>query len=140
MNRRDAIRLAKGAVAYLYEDDPEFVQGGCSDVSEVIAAFLESLGVEVGVIYGWARPGRDDPFMHAWLNIAGERFDPVLWVFRDDLSRYFYKKEKGVSAVLYCELFGMDEQITELTEAMNSGKLKPKRPELVEEESESNDW
>lgn len=137
MTRKEAVDLAKGAAAFLYEDDPDYVEAGCSDVSEVIAKFLKKHGVAVEVVYGEARLGRSgEPFMHAWLDIVGEQFDPVLWIFRDDLSRYRYKVEPGIKTALYCDFVDSDYHLKELESAYKKGKLKPERPELIEEHQE----
>ncbi len=136
MTRKEAVALAKGIAAYLYEDDPEHVEGGCSDVAELIAAFLRRQDVLVQVIYGNARRGRSgESFMHAWLDIGGERFDPVLWIFHEDLERYRYKVEPGVEGALYCELDKEDEKswVDQLETAWKDGKLKSESPELIEE-------
>ena len=135
MNRREAIRLAKGAAAWLYNDDPDFVDAGCSDVSEVIAQFLSQLGVDVKVLYGWARWGRGEKFMHAWLEIGGERLDPVLWVFRNDLSKYSYKVEPNVAEAL--KVHDPEEEqfrVDELERERKKGRLRPEKPEIPEAE------
>lgn len=144
MTRREAVDLAKGIAAYLYKDDPEHVEGGCSDVSELIAAFLERQGVLVRVIYGNARRGRSgELFMHAWLDIDGERFDPVLWVFYKDkdLARYRYEADPGIATVLYCEMEEDDEAswMETLETAWRDGKLRPERPELIDEHQPEED-
>lgn len=95
--------LAQRAAIHLFQTDPEFVVGGCSDVSEVIAAWLKTRGYAVEPVYGAARYGKKDWFMHAWMTIEGQRFDPTLWVQRPN-RRYQYREDPGVAKALRCDV------------------------------------
>jgi hypothetical protein len=113
-----AIRLAQQAADYLYEDDPDFVEAGCSDVSQVIAELLQRRGFSVERVYGWAKKGkRGEPFMHAWLTIEGEHFDPTLWVQGRKLDQYQYKVEPGTQVALESP-DDMSYYVDELDEAL----------------------
>lgn len=144
MTKKEAINLAKGAAAFLYQENPEHFEGGCSDNSEVIAAFLRDLGVTVNVVYGHAK-AQVKPFRHAWLDILGERFDPTLWIFYNDKGLKFFRYEvkPRVRSFLYCHDFDdpeeMSYQIQSLKEAYEAGQLKPDRPELIEEHQPEED-
>jgi len=104
MSKREALKLARDAAAFLYEEDPEWVEGGCSDVSEVISEFLRGQGYEAKAIYGVAKRGREESFYHAWMEVMGERFDPVLWVRGRKLSEYRYEVKPRVKAALACDI------------------------------------
>lgn len=95
--------LAQRAALHLFNTDPEFVIGGCSDVSEVIAAWLKTRGYAVEPVYGAARYGKREWFLHAWLTIEGQRFDPTLWVQRPK-RRYQYTEDPGVAQALRCDV------------------------------------
>lgn len=100
----EAISLAKRAANHLYLQDPEFVQGGCSDVSEVLAAWLKTRGYAAEPVYGIARRGKKAGFMHAWMLIEGELFDPVLWVQDFPVHQYKYKLAPDVAQALRCDV------------------------------------
>jgi hypothetical protein len=100
-----AINLAKGAVSYLYEDDLDFVVGGCSDVAEVISEFLRRRGFQAQAVYGVARKGKHGvPFLHAWIDILGRRFDPVIWVQDRKTGSYRYRVDPTVKKALACDV------------------------------------
>lgn len=101
--RQKALWLAMRGVEWLYGEDPDFVLGGCSDVSEVLSRFLKGRGYGAEVLYGRAKKGvRGEPFMHAWLWIEGEEFDPVLWVQDADIERHRYRLQPAVKEALTC--------------------------------------
>lgn len=121
MFQKDApgIALAKRAALYLYQTDPEFVVGGCSDVSEVIAAFLQKRGYQAQAVYGAARRGKKSFFLHAWLDIEGERFDPTIWVQDRQPQKYNYKVEPEVAQALRCDLeYILEGTVEELDEKL----------------------
>ena len=100
----EALALAKRATIYLYQTDPEFVIGGCSDVSEIIAAWLQTKGYAVRPVYGVARYGKLRGFLHSWLDIEGRIFDPVLWVQGRKMEKYAYREEPDAAKALRCDI------------------------------------
>lgn len=120
MKQDEAHALAKRAAAYLYEDDPYYVIGGCSDISEVIAELLRHRGYVAKVIYGIVKRGKKGvPFEHAWLNLEGRRFDPVLWVVEAQPERYIYRSKPEVMDALACEVqWQRDNIVPELEKAL----------------------
>ena len=96
--------LARRASIHLFQTDPEFVVGGCSDVSEVISAWLKTRGYSVEPVYGAARHGKKDWFLHAWMNVEGQRFDPVLWVQGKKMEKYTYTEDQEVASALRCDV------------------------------------
>lgn len=137
------VRIAKKAATILYEENPEYVRGGCSEVSEVIARVLRRLGYKARVIYGLFAPGADpkreffdlqnDIYEHAWVEVERERFDPTLWVQRrlardlQELPRYgdygLYRKERGAIArnirnALFCFEEVDQEYVEQILEAL----------------------
>lgn len=118
--REEALDLAGRAVTYLYREDPEFVVGGCADVSEVLAAWLKSRGYAVEPVYGFARHGRKPWFMHAWLDVEGERFDPVLWVQGRPVNKYRYSTKPEVAEALLCDVeYIVESSVEELDRAFS---------------------
>jgi hypothetical protein len=114
MSRQEqALDLASRAAVFLYQEDPEFVEGGCSDVSEVLAAWLQKRGFNVKVVYGTAHRRKQEPFMHAWLDVDGLRFDPVLWVQGFPVDKYVYRVDPGVASALLCDIETIIEDMME---------------------------
>lgn len=93
---KGALDLAKKATKHLYKVSPRWVKGGCSDISEIIASFLMSRGYQAEAVYGRSRKGDGKPFSHAWLEIEGHVFDPVLWAQKRPLKSYFYQSDESV--------------------------------------------
>lgn len=73
-----ALALAKLAAKQLHAKDPDFFEGGCADISKVICTLLRRRGHSAMVRYGHGRH-QGKRFPHAWLEVAGRPFDPVLW-------------------------------------------------------------
>lgn len=67
-NHRLARDLVRRAVKALYEEDAEFVEGGCAGVARLVAKIVP----EARVVVGYA-----DGVPHAWLNVRGEVVDPI---------------------------------------------------------------
>jgi hypothetical protein len=111
--------LARRAVIHLFRGDPEFVVGGCSDVSEVISAWLKKRGYAAEPVYGVARHGKQEWFPHAWMSVEGRRFDPVLWVQGKNMSKYKYTEDPEVAGMLRCDVeFIVEGSIEELDMAI----------------------
>lgn len=93
----EAIDLAKAAVSHFYRIAKPWVKAGCSDLSEIIAEFLRRRGFDAKAVYGLSKKGENGkPFGHAWIDIEGEEFDPVLWVQKRPLSQYQYLPDESV--------------------------------------------
>lgn len=124
--------LAERAAIYLFQSDPEFVVGGCSDVSEVIAAWLKKRGYSAEPVYGHARYGKRDWFPHAWLTVEGRRFDPVLWVQACDMEKYRYREDPDVEGMLLCDVeFILEGSVEELDQVITrrlKGEISTARP------------
>ena len=114
-------KLVLAAARWLNEDDPEFVEGGCGDVSTVIADLFRLLdipGVEVvsGIATRRAKAARvydeeaggyavvePEPVWHAWLVVDGETIDPT-WSARFGRKGARYDVDMGVLDSLTCAL------------------------------------
>ena len=104
MSRKsEAMLLAQRAAIHLFSTDPELVVGGCSDVSEVISAWLKTRGYAAEPVYGAARYGKREWFLHAWMNVEGRRFDPTLWAQGRKRS-YQYMVDPEVAKALRCDV------------------------------------
>jgi hypothetical protein len=118
--RSEAMSLAERAAIHLMQTDPEFVVGGCSDVSEVISEWLRRKGYSAEPVYGVARRGKQPWFLHAWMNIEGQRFDPVLWVQGMRMQKYSYKAESGVAGALRCDVeYIIESSVGDLDQAIS---------------------
>lgn len=103
--RAEGLSLAKRASIYLFQTDPEFVVGGCSDISEILSEWLKRKGYQAEAVYGAARYGKKGSwFLHAWMEIEGARFDPVLWVQNRKMSKYTYEIEPKAAEALKCDV------------------------------------
>ncbi len=103
--RSEALELAERAALHFYQTDPEFVEGGCSDVSEVLVAWLQTRGYQAEAIYGSAKRGRTGTwFLHAWMKVEGRRFDPVLWVQERETAKYKYNENPSAAEALQCDV------------------------------------
>ena len=105
---RTTLRLRKlrQAARALSEDDWEWFEGGCADVSVVLAMGAERAGWKnVRVISGTAqvRPGLPKVF-HAWLDVGGERLDPTWEVLFGKQGRNYQGEEDDY----YC--FGVEPE------------------------------
>ena len=81
------LELAERAARWIYQHDPDFFEGGCAEVSQVIKRFLETEGIPVRLVTGHA-VWRREKVRHAWLEVEGVRFDPVYSVQRIHPRRY----------------------------------------------------
>ncbi len=90
-------------------------------MSEVISAFLRHRGYRSEPIYGVARRGKNGEwFMHAWMDVEGSRFDPVLWVRdRNVGKKYSYQVEPEVGDALRCDVeFIIESSLEELDQIL----------------------
>lgn len=80
MNRTDdeAEQLLTQAAKLLHEDDPDWFEGGCWDVANVLAEYARRRGIEVRVAAGQARARKAGSFPHAWLVVRNRLFDPIV--------------------------------------------------------------
>lgn len=80
----EVLLFLRHASRLLWEARPEWVEGGCADVSGTLAEVCRRLGVEgVSVAHGRAwmgKPSSGRCLPHVWLDVHGMAFDPVLWV------------------------------------------------------------
>lgn len=74
--RSTSLELANAAARWIYHNDPEFFEGGCADVVQVIRRFLEAKRVPVRLVTGYA-VFRNEKVPHVWLEIEGQQFDPT---------------------------------------------------------------
>jgi len=123
-----ALELAKAAAKHFYRVNPQWVVSGCSDVSEVISEFLRRRGVRAKTVYGMAKRGGGRPFEHAWMEIEGLEFDPVLWAQGRRLSQFQYHRKAAVRKVFEagrCALRGdIDEGALEELELMIAAAMR----------------
>lgn len=111
----EPLKLARRAAIYLYQTDRDFVVGGCSDVSEVIAAWLKKKGYNAEAVYGAARYGKKAWFLHAWIEVDGKRFDPVLWVQGRNMAKHEYTIEPEAAKALRCDVeYILESSVEEL--------------------------
>jgi hypothetical protein len=110
-----ALRLLKNAVQYLYDSDFELVEGGCADVSEILAAFAKNKGFDVEVVYGEAIVG-GEVYHHAWLTVYGKRFDPTWWVqqLRGGTYREDPLAKHRICSLIEATGVGLDHYVSEL--------------------------
>jgi hypothetical protein len=74
---------------WLAHADPDWALGGCADMSVVIHAFCQREGIPSRVVCGIGFSSRSKTGTpHAWLEIAGSRFDPTADVFGFDFHTY----------------------------------------------------
>jgi hypothetical protein len=120
---RAAIALAKRAVKYLYEDDPDFVTGGCGDVSILLAKLLQQRGYAAVVRYGYGEQ-HGERYFHAWLDVDGAPFDAVLWVqrARAKLHPVAREEEPGIAAIIGCDLDEDDWRLNDVLEHLGLGQ------------------
>ena len=99
-------RIMKAA-KFLYEDDPDWFQGGCADVSIVIKMAAKQAGINgVQVVSGFARSAPDRAIVHhAWLEVGNIRMDPV-WETLFGERGVAYQEEGGS----FIDCFGVEEE------------------------------
>jgi hypothetical protein len=94
------LRVLRLAAQELWDDDPEWFEGGCADVVAVLEAFARRLGLkQVRAEYGVASGGP-----HAWLRVGRRLYDP-----RADVEQIRYRGYRR-SPGLTCEWFGVMEE------------------------------
>ena len=62
----NGIDLARRATRWLCQHDPDFFEGGCAEVCQVISQFLERRGIPVRLVTGYA-VWTHERVPHAWL-------------------------------------------------------------------------
>lgn len=111
-----ALGLLKWAAMWLEEDDPEWVEGGCADMSGLLFDFAVVRGLNgVRVVSGWASRGRSAKmgFPHVWLDVDGTRFDPVAFSRSRPLMTYVEDASAGRLAVSGSYLDPDDDMVRE---------------------------
>jgi len=116
----DAKKLLLAAGRALYQDNPEYVEGGCGDVVHAIKAFADAVGLTgVEVEAGFATLRRKAEWVfdedtgeeykaipesvwHAWLKVDGEIVDPT-WHAVFGKAGAKYTVNMSVLDMLVCE-------------------------------------
>ena len=77
----DKLEELKKAAEWLHEDDPEWVEGGCADVSGLLLDYAAERGMKgVRALSGTSsRRKKGGGFPHVWLTVDGVIFDPVAY-------------------------------------------------------------
>ncbi len=105
-NEMDTSSRIMKAAKFLYEDDPDWFQGGCADVSMVIEMAAKQAGLDrVRVVSGMAQSAPDRQMVrHAWLEVGDRRVDPT-WETIFGKQGISYEEESGSF-----NCFGVEEE------------------------------
>ena len=108
-NPHEIIRTLKRIVQVWKQEDPEWVQNGCADVSHALWQICQRKGWPCQIITGTAKSGRGEPFIHAWLNIEGTLFDPVAFASNYRVKHYFaYEQDQAAHVKTISDTFGVE--------------------------------
>lgn len=113
------LRLLKRATRWLLEDDPEFVQEGCADVSLLLTLFCVQRRIPVKLVTGWAVFANNERFNHVWLIVHGQQFDPTYWVQRIKPLEYV-RARMPLAHFFGIERDSVDWRLPELEAALNT--------------------
>jgi len=89
------------AADWLADDDEEWTEGGCADMSGLLADYAKTRGIPVRVVTGWAsrKTNAKNGFPHAWLEVDGMRFDPSAYVNKIPIKTWVEDESIGRLAV-----------------------------------------
>lgn len=77
--RQSPLDRVKEAVDWLYDEDPEFVDGGCYDTTLFVKKVCQRLRIRCQIVTGHVIDDFGNDIQHAWVVVAGEPFDPVAY-------------------------------------------------------------
>lgn len=101
--QNDVLKKLKVAAVWLYEDDSEWVEGGCADVSGLLLDYAKAVRLEdVHVKSGWASRSANAKkgFPHVWMSVQGQHFDPVAYAQGIVFKTYMEDEEMAQLAIL----------------------------------------
>lgn len=84
---RQRIAKFKQIADVWYDEQPDWVEGGCADVSLALWQIAKKLKWPCLLVTGCATV-KSDEFNHVWLQMSGVRFDPVAYACGYRVKRY----------------------------------------------------
>lgn len=69
----------KEIVDWLYDEDPDFVEGGCYDTVLFLQKVCRRLRIPCRVVTGHVIDDFGGDIPHAWVTVVGKLFDPVAY-------------------------------------------------------------
>jgi len=100
-----AIRILRKVVRRLAEEDSEFVEGGCADVSFFLAELCKKAGITAILLTGDAVFADGGRCQHVWMEVQGVQYDPV-YFFSGVRPRSYDPKPYSIT-----DHFGVDTEM-----------------------------
>lgn len=94
----ESVAVLQKLARKLYLDDSDFVVDGCAEVSEVLKAACDRLGIPCELKFGYVTDDTGADIEHSWLVVDGELFDPV--AFAVGWKGTNYREDARVADVL----------------------------------------